>query len=188
MADAQFIAALSLIVSLALLLVVWWLFSGYRADNLRDQLFTLRDEMFLYAVDHGIDDTAAYENLRLLMNGLIRYAHRVSLGRLVLLDLSRRVLKLNPGAPAFYVEWAKAVAALPADEAQRMREFHAEAMLLIAKHMISGSPPLWLASAVVVVRDIASKSTRAFIDGIVSAVTRRMPSLDLFEADAMRTR
>src|SRR6266478_6769293 len=177
MADAQFIAALSLIVSLVFLLVIWGWFSGYRADNLRDQLFTLRDEMFLYAFDQGMADTAAHENLRLLMNGLIRYAHRVSLGRLVLLDVSQRVFKIKPSAPALYVEWAKAVAALPDDEAQRMRGFHEAAMLLIIKHMISGSPLLWLASGVVVFHDVIFKSTRAFIDGIVSAVRRRLPSL-----------
>jgi hypothetical protein len=47
-------------------------YSDYRADNLRDHLFTLRDQMFLYALDHGIAETPAHENLRLMMNSLIR--------------------------------------------------------------------------------------------------------------------
>jgi hypothetical protein len=187
MAGAEFIAALSLIVSLTFLLVLWWLFSGYRDDNLRDQLFTLRDEMFLYALDHGIVGTPAHENLRLTMNSLIRYAHRVSLGRLVLLDISRRVCNIKPRPPATFVEWVKAVDDLPADEADRMRSFHAEALVLVMKHMISGSPLLWLASGIVIVHEIVFRSTRAFFDGIVSAVTRRVPPVDLFEADALRT-
>jgi hypothetical protein len=102
MSDAEFVAALSLIISLAFLLVIWWWLSGYRNDSLRDQLFTLRDEMFLYVLDRGIADTAAHENLRLLMNSLIRYAHRVSFGRLLL--FSRRLFKIQPSTPALYVE------------------------------------------------------------------------------------
>jgi hypothetical protein len=187
MSGAEFVAALSLVVSAALLLVILWLMWGHRDDSLRDQLFTLRDEMFLYAFDHGITDTIAYENLRRLINSLIRYAHRVSLGRLLLLDLSQRVFKIKPSVPPTYAGWVEAVAALPADEAERMRGFHAEAMLFIMKHMITGSPLLWLASCVVVFHVIVFKSTRAFIESIVNAVTRRLPSLDLLEADALRT-
>jgi hypothetical protein len=187
MSDAQFVAAFSLIVSLALLLVIWRWLSGYRADHLRDQLFALRDEMFLYAFDQGIANTVAHENLRLLMNSLIRYAHRVSLGRLLLLDLSRRMFKIKPSTPKLHVEWVKAVAALPPDEAQRMRTFHDTAMFLLMKHMISGSPFLWCAVGVVVAHIVVFKSTRGFIDGIIRSITRRVPSPDLFEADALRT-
>jgi hypothetical protein len=181
MSGAELTAAMSLIISGSLLLVLGCLYAGYRADNLRDQLFTVRDEMFLYALKQGILETPAHENLRLLMNSLIRYAHRVSLARLLLLELSRRVFKLKPSVPKLYVEWAKAVAALPDDQAERMREFHEKAMLLIMKHMISGSPPLWLASGVVLLHDVISKSTRS----IASAVLRRVPSVDLFEFDAL---
>jgi hypothetical protein len=187
MSDAQFIAAFSLIISIAFLLVTWWWLSGYRADNLRDQLFTVRDEMFLYAIDRGIADTEAHENLRRLMNSLIRYAHRVSLVRLLLLDFSRRAFKIKPTPPPTYVEWVKALTTLPADEAERMRGFHDEAMLLIMKHMISGSPLLWCACGVVVFHVAVLKSTRVFIDSVVRSVTQRVPSVDLFEADALRT-
>jgi hypothetical protein len=140
--------------------------------------------MFLYALDYGIAETPAHENLRLMLNSLIRYAHRVSLARLMLLDISRRVFRLKPRRPALYVVWAKAVSELPANQAERMSRFHEEAMFLIFKHMITGSPLLWPAFPLVVVHDVISKSTRAFIDGTVSVVSRRMPSVDLFEADA----
>jgi len=186
MSGAEFTAGMWVIISGVALLVTWWLYSGYRADYLRDQLFTVRDDMFLYALDHGIADTAAHENLRLLMNSLIRYAHRVSLARLLLLDVTRRVFKLRPSVPALYAEWVEAVDALPADEGERMRDFHNEALFLMMKHMVSGSPALWFASGIVVVHDIAFKSTRVFIDAIVRSVSRRVPSVGLFEADALR--
>jgi hypothetical protein len=185
MSGVEFTAAMSVVISAILLLVLCCLYSGYRADNLRDHLFALRDEMFLYALDHGIAETPAHEKLRLMMNSLIRYAHRVSLARLMLLEISRRVLKLKPSLPATYIEWVEAVKALPPDEAERMREFHAKAMLLIMTHMITGSPLLWPAFPLVVLHDVISKSTRAFIEGTVSVVSRRVPSVDLFEVDAL---
>src|SRR5206468_613049 len=129
MSDAQFMAGISLAISAAFVVVIWLRMTGFRDDNLRDQLFAVRDRMFLYAVDQGIADTAAHENLRLLLNSLIRYAHRVSLGRLMLLDISRRVMRIRPNQPASYVEWAKAVEALPAEQADRLRDFHDQAML-----------------------------------------------------------
>jgi hypothetical protein len=185
--DAQFVAAFSVIISTAFVLVIWWWMAGYHADNLRDQLFTVRDKMFLYALDRGIVDTAAHENLRRLMNSLIRYAHRVSLGRLILLYLSSRVFKIRPTLPKTYVEWVEAVAALTADEAERMRGFHAQAMFLMMKHMVTGSPLLWAGCVVVAFHVAVIKSTRVFIDAVVRSVMRRFPSVDLFEADALRT-
>jgi hypothetical protein len=187
MSDAQFVAEFSLIISMTFALVIWWWLAGFRADNVRDQLFTIRDQMFLYALDRGIADTLAHENLRLMMNSLIRYAHRVSLGRLLLLAISQRVFKIRPSPPATYVEWVKALDALPADQAERIRGFHDQAMLLIMKHMITGSPFLWCASGVVVFHVLVFKSTRVFIDSIVRSVTRRVPSVSLFEVDALRT-
>jgi len=62
-----------------------------------------------------------------------------------------------------------------------MREFHEKAMLLIMTHMITGSPLLWPVFPLVVLHDVISISTRAFIDGTVSAVSRRVPSVDLFK-------
>jgi hypothetical protein len=187
MSDAEFVATMSLTISLALLLVIWRFMSGFRSDNLRDQLFTLRDEMFLYALDQGFANTAAHENLRRLMNSLIRYAHRVSLARLLLLDCSRRIFKLNPGIPPSYVEWIQAVDRLPPEKGLRMREFHATAMILMMKHMIAGSPFLWFVSGLVAFHVVVFKSTRLLIDAIVSAITQRVPSMGLFEADALRT-
>jgi hypothetical protein len=185
MFNAEFLAGMSIIVSLIFLLVEWRLFSGYRADNFRDQLFTLRDEMFLYALDEGIADTVAHENLRLILNRLIRYAHRVSLGRLLLLDLCGRLFRNRPSTPRVYAQWSEALAALPADQAQHLLSFHNKAMVLMMKHVISGSPLLWLGCGLVAFYVHIFKSTRIFLDRIVNSLKRR--SLDLLETDALRT-
>ncbi len=195
MSNAQFAAAVSVLISATLLIVIWLLLRSWRDDNLRDQLFSIRDDMFLYAIDRGIADNSAHENLRLLINSLIRYAHRISLGRLLLLGMCQRVFKVRADPPKTYVEWIQAVDALPAADADRMRGYHDQAMLLIMKHMIKGSPWLWCVSVVIGLyvviftsaRVFLVKSTRAFLDRIVYSVRRQVPSMDLFEADALRT-
>ena len=105
MSGAEFTAAMSVIISGGLLLVVCWLFSGYHADDLRDQLFTLRDEMFLYALDQGITDTPAHENLREPENGLVMVRGRIggdgaafNLGEAT---VSRAAVRLSTGEVGF---------------------------------------------------------------------------------------
>ena len=181
LADAQNVAtALSLTVAMALLLVIWRALAGYRDDNLRDQLFAIRDEMFLYALDHGIAETAGHEHLRLLMNRLIRYAHRVSLVRAVLLDLGRRAFKITPSASPLCREWVEAVDALPADQAQAMRDFHEKATAAIVIHMINGSPVLWSASDLILFHVIVFESLRVFTRRVVNSLK------NLLEADALQ--
>jgi hypothetical protein len=184
MSHTELVTGLSMSISLILLLVEWRLFTGYREDSFRDQLFTLRDEMFLYALDEGILETPAHEKLRLLINYLIRYAHRVSFGRMVLLDLSQHLFGIKPSPPRLYNELVKAVDELPADQARRLRGFHDSATTLMWKHMVAGSPTLWLGYVAFQAEVLIFKSKRAFIDRVVKALTRR---LDLLEADALRT-
>jgi len=53
------------------------------------------------------------------------------------------------------MEWVEAVAALSDDEAECMRDFHAQAMFLMMKHIVSGSPLLWAVCVVWVVFHVA---------------------------------
>jgi hypothetical protein len=181
MTDAELVAALSVTLSVALLLVIWRALADYRADDLRDRLFAIRDEMFLYALDQGIADTAAHENLRLIMNRLIRYAHRASLGRMLLSDFGRRVFKFTPSIPPLYREWIETVAALPDEQAHVMRDFHGKAMLAIVRHLITGSPLLWAGSDLITFHLIVFQSLRNFINRVVNSLKTRL------ELDALRS-
>jgi hypothetical protein len=185
MDEVQVAAAISAGVLAIGLIVLVRLFRGYFIDSFRDQLFALRDEVFLYACDEGLLESPAYTNLRLLMNGMIRYGHRVSAGRLIALDFARRIFRISLKPPPTYTEWTMAVAALPADQAQHLRHFHAEAMLLAVKHMMSVSPPLWLATLLLGSYFLIWRSTRMVLDATANALRRRMPE-GLLESEAFK--
>jgi hypothetical protein len=178
-------AAISILISTIGLFVVVRLFRAHLIDSFRDQLFALRDDLFLYACDEGLLDSPAHMNLRRLMNGMIRYAHRTSLGRLIALNLARKILGIPPRVPSTYAEWVVATATLPADQSDRLHQFHAEAMILAVKHMMSASPFLWLVTAVLVVYFRICHSTRLVLDAVANAVRRRMPE-DLLESEAFK--
>lgn len=60
-------------------------YNAYRIDRLRFDLFRIRDDLFLQAAADKISfNSAAYQFTRTTLNGAIRYAHRVSLVRLLL--------------------------------------------------------------------------------------------------------
>src|SRR6185437_15030162 len=81
--------------TLALLLVwitifVFW--RNYRIDKFRDDLFALRNELFDYAAKGGISfDEPAYGILRNTMNGLLRYAERISFTHTLLVSVTQRL-------------------------------------------------------------------------------------------------
>jgi hypothetical protein len=182
------VSATSALVSLALLLVVWLLVRNYRVDRLREQLFQLRDEMFLYAVDQELVGSPAYTELRVLMNALIRYAHQVSVSRLVLLTAGVSLLRMPRTMPENFGRWAAATDALPADQRARFVRFHTEAMKRVAVHLVFGCPAVWLLMAGIAVWAFVIKPTTAFLANPAWKLPARViRSLDLMEAEALRT-
>lgn len=54
-------------------------------EGFRQRIFNLRRDMFLLLVDHGLrPDEPAYTHLRSTMNGVLRFAERLTLTRLLL--------------------------------------------------------------------------------------------------------
>lgn len=65
-----------------------YMFRKTRLDVFRSDLFATRDGMFNYAQQNGIPfDLPAYRDLRLMLNGVIRFAHQFDLASLVLASL-----------------------------------------------------------------------------------------------------
>jgi hypothetical protein len=59
-------------------------YNGYRVEKIRQQAFTLRDELFDEARKGNISfDSRAYMATRSLLNGLIRFSHRISFSRMI---------------------------------------------------------------------------------------------------------
>lgn len=69
------------ILGVAFLLVIRVLFNQYNVDRLRDELFRLREELFLMALSPDLNisfRTQTYKDTNQMLNNMIRFSHRVS--------------------------------------------------------------------------------------------------------------
>lgn len=77
-----------ILLNTALLVGLWYLifiaWRNYRLELTRQEIFKLRDNLFLYARDGGLPfDAEAYVIMRTILNGTIRFGHKISFIRLV---------------------------------------------------------------------------------------------------------
>lgn len=144
MAQASILLILSLEAA-AMWVFIFWFWRDYRVDAFRDELFALRDELFMYAADGGVEFShPAYAGLREIMNSCIRYAHELNLARFF---LAIPFLKHAQRSPTL-VEWERAVESLDSAEArQKLTGIHRGLGLVILKHMVLRS---FLLSAILV--------------------------------------
>jgi hypothetical protein len=142
------IASLSVVLQscaglLVLGLVCFWMYPAVRLDEFRQDLFSIRDELFDYAASGRISfSDPAYRLLRQSMNGFIRYAHQVTVFRIVMAFL---VWKVTGTAQAndWTRQWDCAVSAIPDSEIRsKLIEFHQRLNNHIADRVVSGSPIL----------------------------------------------
>ena len=78
-----------------LLAALWWLFAfeyrRYRINLLRQRLFAVRDQLFQEAAAGKISfDSKAYGMTRTTLNGMIRFAHELSIIRLIVMRVVQR--------------------------------------------------------------------------------------------------
>ena len=72
--------------SILFLLGLHWLYKDYQVDKYRQRLFAIRDEFFIDSLRGAIPfDSKAYGLVRLLINSHIRFAHRLSFARMLLI-------------------------------------------------------------------------------------------------------
>ena len=136
------LATLLSILGLWFLLV---LFRDYCVDRFREDLFSLRQDLFDYAAESGVNfDDPAYGMLRSTMNGVIQFGHR--LGLLEILASYFTVRKSGPsgGVFSFWSVWEKRLGTLPQQERKKLLEFHLKMHLLVVKHLLLSSPIMWL--------------------------------------------
>jgi hypothetical protein len=127
------------IMSLLGLIALWafwyYLWKPQRVDIFRQKLFCLRSDLFDLAAKGTVPfDHPAYMQLRLLINGLIRFAHRASFPTLII------ALAQSNNAPSdALTAWLKNVQKLPEDERNQLLAVHASVSVAFAEHMIGGS-------------------------------------------------
>jgi hypothetical protein len=107
----------------------------YRLDALRETLFRLRDELFLVAADETDLSFGhpAYTDLRNDLNGMIRFAEKMTLLRSLLfwLFMPSELTKS---------EWRNRLLGLPLHVQKKLLRIRAEATVAVANHVIYGSP------------------------------------------------
>ncbi len=132
-----------LTTAISLIWLSFLLFYGFRnsrLDAFRQDLFDLRDSLFQYAAEGNVAfDQPAYRELRNMINGLIRYAHKMSFifFLLVLVDIRVNGSRYSSCASR---RWEAEVAKLPPHSRKRLKRYHEQVGHTCLTYITSGSP------------------------------------------------
>jgi hypothetical protein len=137
MSFVQVADVISFFVSLAIFTKSVSMVHNQCVDETRSDLFDVRDQMFLYAVDNNLLDTDAYRQLRYLMNDFIRYAHRLSATRVLMIYISS--MKIRPPTSRFSSTWNRSLLELSYTDREEMQSFLQRHKLIIVTHIIHRS-------------------------------------------------
>jgi hypothetical protein len=157
------LTALSTTLSLmALWALFHWLYRDYRVDLFRQRMFALRDELFELAASGRIAfDDPAYGKLRSMLNGYIRFAHRISVP--LLLSASRSRHALSQGAEEA-TALTTAVRAQPPETAEFLARILSQTHWYVAEQLLLTSLLMWLVlvpiAVYVLMRTLGEKALR----------------------------
>jgi hypothetical protein len=142
--------------------VIFKMIPAMLLDSFRQDMFAVRDELFDFAAEGNIAfDHPAYVLLRRQMNGFIRYAHQLTVFRILMTAAIHGVLA-SPEPKDWRKEWAHAMESTPSEYVKtRLYEFHKRAMILAFKRLIIGSPILWVAIVIAGVQLSFEGATRS---------------------------
>lgn len=132
MNDVVVIASRSLLGLFGLWIAVYYLWPDFRHDSFRDDLFSLRDEMFLYAAQGKISfEHPAYTMLRTRINRLLRHGHDFTLTRMFLVIFTHNAEKHES-----LTRWEEAVEELPVEVQVAMKEFNLRVAIFVLQHVV----------------------------------------------------
>jgi hypothetical protein len=173
----------SLILLWGLLFFCW---KELRLDSLRDKLFGLRHELFMLAASKRIPfDDPTYKILRDLINGMIRFAHKLSFSRLFLAMVDQR-LRPDPQLAHPMKQWQEAVSKLPDEPRIALTAIHDDMFRAVMKHMASGNPVVLLAFALLLtIRSMVQLLSRGATQNLSVLKAGRDLHLNLIEAQAL---
>jgi hypothetical protein len=139
--------AVGAIYSLAGLLSLWFvvgvLWRSYRVSQLRQNLFNLRAELFDLAAAGDVPfNSPAYMQLRLTLNSLIRFAHRMNFLKFLYTLLMERLVPEQPTVDA-NEEWFRVIRELPLQTQTALNAIRRQTALLLMGHILR-IPVTWL--------------------------------------------
>jgi hypothetical protein len=122
----------SLLEMCALWIVTYYVWPDFRHDAFREDIFSVRDEMFLFAAQGNIIfDNPAYTILRERMNALLRHGHDLTITRMTLILITHRGMKHELSD-----RWEAAIAELPEQTQAKMREFSLRVTIFVLQHVV----------------------------------------------------
>ncbi|NOX27850.1 MAG: hypothetical protein GXP21_06655 [Gammaproteobacteria bacterium] len=143
--NAELMSILSLLSILGIVVVLFWLYPDYLLDKLRQDLFSLRDDLFDQAVENNIPfDHDAYGMLRSTMNGVIRYSHRISFLHMVAFLLVDKTYE-QIDEETFDQRLERKISNLDADQREIIRNVFFSMNVTLVKHFIMTPPFIMLA-------------------------------------------
>jgi hypothetical protein len=171
-------------VALAGLAVLWamyyFLFKQQRLDLYREELFALRDELFDLANGGELSfDHRAYTELRFLLNGMLRFAHRANLLGLGIAIIRSR-MRNQPTEN--FSRWRRSVSELPRPVQNKLFGVHERMFRSFARHLVTGS----IALPVFFAPMFAWKTLRLLRHRIFTANPKRNSFRALFDRAAIK--
>jgi hypothetical protein len=133
------IALKSLVILFLLWVFVFYCWKDYRMDAFRESVFAVRDKLFLFAAEGGIDFThPAYTILRGRMNLVVRYAHEFTLARFIL------AARFSGSGKSETVRWSEALETLPLATKEKIQEFNTRFILATLEYIFFRSFALYV--------------------------------------------
>lgn len=140
---------LEILVRGLLLFGLWWLwfieYRQFRIDLLRQRLFSIRDELLNDAMNGELSvESKAYGMTRTTLNGMIRFAHDLSILRIVIGSVIHRRMDRSAFAKRYAEEMKEAIGELPSEAKKRLLSAHLKMHFAVADHLIRSSLLLWM--------------------------------------------
>jgi hypothetical protein len=111
---------------------ICYLWRDFRNDSYREDIFSVRDEMFLYAAEGKISfDHPAYALLRLRMNRLLRHGLELTMTRLLILSLICDDVRSDS-----FNTWERAVEQLPDVTREQFKDFNLRINIFVFQHVL----------------------------------------------------
>ncbi len=142
-AEMEAIAGIRLVVYILIgWIIYFWGYRKFRIDLLRHKLFVLRGSLFTTTYRMGIPlDTPSYVMMRQVLNGLLRYGHRVGIWGLLATYWGLK--KYPPKEQPFFDALSEQLAALHNDEYRKfVQDIYGRMILSVFWHIITGAPIL----------------------------------------------
>lgn len=145
----------------------FWLYRDYRLDKFREELFSLRDELFDLAVDKKISfESPAYGMLRSTINGTIQFGHHLGLLNVVALLWAKR--KKSTTESSFTQRWRATITEVDPESRKKLLSIHFRLHFIVFEQVVLTSFILMFSVVSVVVFFVLKMAFENVINQLLS--------------------